>query len=64
MQETEQCTFIPSVWTGLNEMKQILRKLAMGIWARVHQTSADQPIHSPTFGACVKMWLASHAEPS
>lgn len=65
MQETEQCVFIPGVWRGLNQMKQILRKLATGIWTTVHQTSADLSVHSPNFAACVKMWLAfpAHAEP-
>lgn len=38
-----------------NQMKQILRKLSMGIWARVHQTSADQPIHSPNVGTCLTL---------
>lgn len=32
----------------------------MGIWMRVHQTPADEPVHLPNSGACVKMWLASH----
>lgn len=40
--------------------------MAMGIWTRVQQTSAEQSVHSPNFGACLKMWLASpaHTEPN